>query len=93
MKLKKFQRKVNDILDKKVTGSVFFLCEEVGEVAKILKQASDSGEDPDLKMLEDEMGDVLTALASLANSAGLSLKDISKQALDKWTARSEEEDK
>lgn len=85
MKLQKFQRKVSEFFKEDPTMGVLFLVEEAGEVAKEFKKDyKDNDNVLNLDAMQEEMGDVLVALAVLANATQVSLDDLAEQALEKW---------
>jgi NTP pyrophosphatase (non-canonical NTP hydrolase) len=67
------------------------LTEEAGEVAGVVKQFARKNKTTmgkrDTARLKDEMGDVLHALAILADVAGLELSEIAAQSLKKQTPK------
>lgn len=85
MKLTKFQKKVSDFFNENAVMGVLFLTEEAGEVAKeFKKEYKNNNNTLSMPAVAEEMGDVLVALAVLANACGVSLDDIADQALSKW---------
>jgi NTP pyrophosphatase (non-canonical NTP hydrolase) len=66
------------------------LCEEVGEVARIIarKYGEQSSKDKDLdKALEDELADVLFVVICLANQTGIDLTAAFNKNIEKKTQR------
>lgn len=91
MKFDKFQKKIGAIFDEDATMGVLFVAEEAGEVAKEFKKEYKNNDNTlNTDAVKEEMGDVLVALAVLANAMGLDLDDIVAEALDKWTKRQQE---
>lgn len=93
--INKFQKNIGKLADYRpleVDGflEASWVVEEAAEVLKIFKTATKNGkelDDKDMKNLEIEMGDVLTALSNLANSKGIKLKNLLEPAQDKLAER------
>lgn len=64
------------------------LVSEVGEVAKNVNTSTDYGENPqEIKLEEDELGDVLFAVYALAYETGIDPHLALRQSLDKYRTR------
>lgn len=91
MKIKKFQRKLGEFFSLGSITAALFLSEESGEVAKEFKRHLKDKAPVNMEAVSEEMGDVIIALAVLANALGVSLDDITTKALSKWQERKEDE--
>ncbi len=98
MTLDELQAEVDDWIQSFRTGyfppllQLARLAEEVGELARVLAHREGKnpklGEDPG--DLEEELGDVLFVLASLANREGVSLEAAFRRVMAKYRARDRE---
>ena len=64
------------------------LVSEVGELSKDVNESTGYGSAPDqLEISEDEIGDVMFALAALADSQGVDVEAALETALEKYSGR------
>ncbi|MCL2415223.1 MAG: hypothetical protein FWD01_00245 [Defluviitaleaceae bacterium] len=80
-------------LTKKAYPRFLDLVSEIGELGKELLEGSDYGdrdfELDDIELIEMELGDVIFALACLANTLGIDMESAFSTATSKYTARFE----
>lgn len=70
-----------------VTGYALGLAGETGEVVDLLKKHLFHDQPLDMVALKKELGDVLWYLAAIAESYGLSLRDIAEVNIEKLRVR------
>tara|TARA_B100001287_G_C22476831_1_gene432374 strand:- start:269 stop:595 length:327 start_codon:yes stop_codon:yes gene_type:complete len=96
MNIKNAQKKVDDWINEhgvryfNELTNMAILCEEVGEVARIIARKygeQSSKENEDEEKLADELSDVLFVLICLANQTGIDLEKSFHKNLNKKTRR------
>jgi NTP pyrophosphatase (non-canonical NTP hydrolase) len=92
MQLNEYQDKTSETLLPSAQNPFYLvsgLCGEVGEVASLFAKSVRDGHVVSQVDLRKELGDCLWFIATLADSAGITLEDVAQTNIDKLASRKE----